>query len=419
MLPPTPQDTVRMTCRLLLMCALLAATSPCSVGGVSSGPLSASFGADGAVSVAIAGHGTATALPPAAFIRGRMHALGNGTMSCAAPTQRDGGNDAFGAYASVTLNCTAGVHQTPIRYSVKAYAGAVGGQSPMPPGDGLLLFDVALPRGAAGLQMRPVDTSDWSPPQFAPFPAFDASSGPLADAVAMCFGSQRPHMFARPGVSALDARCTTLAGGMTVLGWPDAGSGTTVAGAVVTAANEFHLNFNRLSSQAAGWHARADRPAAGEGSWGVSSGGTAAGPSSRPVWSHGLSGEISSVPKGFVGRTMLYYSGAGINAAVDGWGTTLRVAYNSTKQDAEDVFLQTVSLWSDNVRRLPLVCLTRPTANSAAATLPHPWAGWLSPSRGPPAMARPGTPRKPRRRLRMACSTPLTGPWWASRPSAA
>lgn len=45
---------------------------------------------------------------------------------------------------------------------------------------------------------------------------------------------------------------------------------------------------------------------------------------------------------------MMYYSGQGITPAVDGWGTTLRQVHKTTKQDAEDLFLQTVSYWTDN-----------------------------------------------------------------------
>ena len=33
---------------------------------------------------------------------------------------------------------------------------------------------------------------------------------------------------------------------------------------------------------------------------------------------------------------------------MDGWGVTLRRAHNTTKRDAEDLFLQTLSLWTDN-----------------------------------------------------------------------
>jgi hypothetical protein len=44
----------------------------------------------------------------------------------------------------------------------------------------------------------------------------------------------------------------------------------------------------------------------------------------------------------------VYYSGNGINAAFDGWGTRLRQKHNTTKQEDEDVFLQTLSLWTDN-----------------------------------------------------------------------
>jgi len=64
--------------------------------------------------------------------------------------------------------------------------------------------------------------------------------------------------------------------------------------------------------------------------------------------SYGVSGELHSVPAGFTQQSMLYYSRSGLNAAVDGWGTTLRTAYQTTKQEDADVFLQTLTIWTDN-----------------------------------------------------------------------
>ena len=42
------------------------------------------------------------------------------------------------------------------------------------------------------------------------------------------------------------------------------------------------------------------------------------------------------------------YSTEGINAAVDVFGSTLRSGYNTSKADSEDVFLQTMTMWTDN-----------------------------------------------------------------------
>lgn len=311
---------------------------------VASGPLVVTVNADLSILVTLAGHGTATARPPSLFLDGAPQICDNTTGGglsciCAAASTAVRGHDAFGSFVALGINCTAGIARTRVDYSIKAYdSGGNASGSRWPMTDGMLLFDVAMPDGATGLQMRRLDLNDISPPQFAPFPAFDATSPPLKEAVTMCYGSQRPHMFVNKGIAALDPRCTTLSGGMTVLAWPDEGSPSSVAGAVVTAANEFHLNFNRLSpilkkSAVAGENCSLNDM-----------------PTPRSLtWTHGLSGEISEVPAGFVGRTMLYYSGAGINPAVDGWGTTLRNAYAARKRDAEDIFLQAVSMWTDNV----------------------------------------------------------------------
>lgn len=42
------------------------------------------------------------------------------------------------------------------------------------------------------------------------------------------------------------ANCAALDGGMVLLGWPNASSPTTINGLVMTAANEFQLNFPRV-----------------------------------------------------------------------------------------------------------------------------------------------------------------------------
>ena len=61
-------------------------------------------------------------------------------------------------------------------------------------------------------------------------------------------------------------------------------------------------------------------------------------------WSFGVSGEVESVPSGFRQRSVIVYSTNGINAAVDVFGATLRAGYNTSKADAEDVFLQTMTV---------------------------------------------------------------------------
>jgi hypothetical protein len=240
------------------------------------------------------------------------------------------GGDRFGAYEAISINCTCIASATAIDYTVKAY-GDVGSDGAAKAGseDSLVIFEVSMPGGATGLRMRPVTTTDRSPPQFAPFPAFDLDASPaLSSALAGCYGEERPHLGISNGVAGMSSQCTTLSGGMTVLGWADSQSPTSLAGAVVTAANEFHLSYNRLATAAADGYGSAS--------------------TAGKIWSHGLSGEITSVPKGFAGQTMIYFSPNGLNAAVDGWGVTLRRAYKTTKRDVEDPFLQTLSVWTDN-----------------------------------------------------------------------
>ena len=331
----------------LFLTVVASATDP----GVTSGPLRVRVNAETLeLTLTFAEHGTAVAFSPAVHLDGALHAYSAGGGGGAAPLGMqcrlspggvEHGADGFGKFTSLSINCTAGTSNTPVDYAIKAYYEEDRPGS-LPRGDGLVIFDVALPRGGTGLRMREfvAGSSDRSPPQFAPFPAFDLDSSPaLRSPVALCYGSERPHMLASKGVAEMSSQCTTLSGGMTALGWTSEHSATSIAGAVITAANEFHLSLNRLIAArpgGAGSHSESDAA------------GNAAGEGSGKVWSHGLSGEIDEVPAGFVGRTMLYYSGDGLNAAVDGWGTTLRQAYATEKQDNEDLFLQTVTLWTDN-----------------------------------------------------------------------
>jgi hypothetical protein len=105
----------------------------------------------------------------------------------------------------------------------------------------MVLFDVTFPDGAKGLQMREIQVENRSPPQFAPYPAFklDQAISPALgkdalgkDALAMCYGSERPHLLAFNGVSSFPGQCNTLSGGMAVTAWPTESSPTGVAGAV-------------------------------------------------------------------------------------------------------------------------------------------------------------------------------------------
>ena len=144
------------------------------------------------------------------------------------------------------------------------------------------------------------------------------------------------------GIAGFPGQCNTLSGGMAVTGWTSDSSPTGMAGAVWTAANQFHLNFHQVITNTINTADGAD------GADGAAASARGKGRGDSHAWVHGVSGEVTSVPAGWEQRTMMYYSGQGMNAAVDGWGTTLRQAHNTTKKDAEDPFLQTVSYWTDN-----------------------------------------------------------------------
>lgn len=95
--------------------------------------------------------------------------------------------------------------------------------------------------------------------------------------------------------------------------------------------------------------------------------------SSNMALSVGLTSEVASVPSSFRQQALFYFSPQGINAAYEGWGATLRRAYNTTKKLDEDIFLTALSLWTDN----------------GAATLGVAWRN-QAPHPQPPAWSGPG-----------------------------
>lgn len=110
----------------------------------------------------------AVALPPAVFVEGKMRELNGGGLLCNAGGAIVHGTDVYGQYDALNLNCTVdGKTKTLVNYSVKKY--------PVPgyERDVLVIFDVSFPNGAQGTQMRAVQVESRSPPQFAPFPAFN------------------------------------------------------------------------------------------------------------------------------------------------------------------------------------------------------------------------------------------------------
>ena len=66
------------------------------------------------------------------------------------------------------------------------------------------------------------------------------------------------------------------------------------------------------------------------------------------VWEAGVTSELTSLPRGFEHRTMLF-TGRGITATLDGWGQLVRKLQGTDRSLAErDLNLQYLSYWTDN-----------------------------------------------------------------------
>jgi hypothetical protein len=63
------------------------------------------------------------------------------------------------------------------------------------------------------------------------------------------------------------------------------------------------------------------------------------------AWLHGVSGEITSLPAGFVHSTMLSL-GKGVTAGLQRWGAKMQKASQTTR--STDVALTHLSYWTDN-----------------------------------------------------------------------
>lgn len=63
-------------------------------------------------------------------------------------------------------------------------------------------------------------------------------------------------------------------------------------------------------------------------------------------WSHGISGEVQSIPSGFTHRTILTL-GNGITGGLQQWGNTLRKAQQPPSK-RPDILLSHLSYWTDN-----------------------------------------------------------------------
>eukprot|EP00035_Acanthoeca_spectabilis_P033311 m.22938 g.22938 ORF g.22938 m.22938 type:complete len:1111 (+) comp5887_c0_seq1:65-3397(+) len=452
---------------------------------LSSGPMTVTLPSTSPIfTLSLAKVGNLSSLPPTVTVTptgaGAAVTCPLADLGCApTPATPTAGSDEFGHFQSVSWACSC--HSIPLVYTVRAYSEGVRGSGTVTPRTGVLMFQVSLPNGA-NVGAVALNSAGLSPAQFAPFPsiALDPSQGPTASGLVLCHGSDKNHLFDYSAglarfATVKSSPCNTLSSGPTYLSWPVAGGATGQSGLVASAADSFHLNFNRAGAFTAPpsgpvdgllflnddrgdavfcggplcrkvqtdskYHIIADEgslpsdasndtvplyfawsnqnqdnwvttssasPGPGYTNSGnpdgflwkaqdakgarravtqyVSSTGThhvltgspagkawvlahnyTAGsvlgyadppppptpspptpPGVNTAWTFGVSGEVASVPAGFTQTSVIVYSLDGLTAAVDSFGTTLRAGYNTTKKDDEDVFLATLSLWTDN-----------------------------------------------------------------------
>jgi hypothetical protein len=105
--------TRRRATMLLFLFAVAAPSSQSSSPIVASGPVTVLLNSDHSLIVSFGQKRTATALPPAVFANGRLNRLGDG-LTCLIDSSQ-GGEDAFGVYSALSINCTCAGHQHPFR----------------------------------------------------------------------------------------------------------------------------------------------------------------------------------------------------------------------------------------------------------------------------------------------------------------
>eukprot|EP00040_Diaphanoeca_grandis_P008597 m.45775 g.45775 ORF g.45775 m.45775 type:complete len:1168 (-) comp20058_c0_seq1:7-3510(-) len=66
------------------------------------------------------------------------------------------------------------------------------------------------------------------------------------------------------------------------------------------------------------------------------------------VWGFGVSGQVGTLPAGFVQDTLVVHANTGPTAAWDEWGASIRKRWDTTKKADEDVFLTSLTIWTDN-----------------------------------------------------------------------
>eukprot|EP00047_Mylnosiga_fluctuans_P019241 m.80440 g.80440 ORF g.80440 m.80440 type:complete len:1055 (+) comp8042_c0_seq1:56-3220(+) len=403
------------------------------------------------------------AAAPSVYFDHSWHTL-DGDLRIASLTASNG-TDEFGTYTALALACTAGPEQKSVVFSFRAYQ--VGASAP-DRSDGVIVFEIAIPDGATGTQIVPpppslAGSSQRTPPQIAPFPAFSIDVPGLSGAGYACFHPDKDHLSVGKDVGNL-GDCATLSAGPTILYWPKSTvlsgeSSTELAAALFSFADNFKVSLQRISEPdvpatlyynhnrddyvfctntlcvdtqvASGYGALSHEgfaPSTGESGatvplyfwwsptkqtnyvttnttppdpsytsgpnpdgfifsspsssriavelWAnpttghttaVASAAAKALLSSRGFssvqtlgyiegahsdvqsqWVFGVSGELTSVPTGFRARSMVRVSLDGINDVVDGWGASMRHAYNTTKLADEDIFLAALSVFTDN-----------------------------------------------------------------------
>jgi len=127
---------------------------------------------------------------------------------------------------------------------------------------GVIVFEVSVTDGATVAAVA-LNANGLSPPQFAPFPSFaiggthgNGTDGGdlLSSGAAMCHGSDKNHLysFGPGGLASATQPCFTLASGPVYLSWPSSESPTGQSALVASAADSFHLNYNRVGDAGQG-----------------------------------------------------------------------------------------------------------------------------------------------------------------------
>eukprot|EP00038_Savillea_parva_P030019 m.74990 g.74990 ORF g.74990 m.74990 type:complete len:1118 (+) comp8955_c0_seq1:34-3387(+) len=187
-------------------------------------------------------------------------------LACTPQSPPTSGQDMFGAFNAVGFNCTCGGVQ--LVYTIRAYS--PGQDTPaVTARTGVVVFELAIPNGTS-VNAAPLNIQSLTPAQFAPFPSFAVPSSalthpathsvpvgesdgpdPLTFGGMLCHGSDKNHLFdfscgMASAVHKAAPPCGTISSGPTYLTWPSNGSRTGQVGLLASAADSFHLNYNRM-----------------------------------------------------------------------------------------------------------------------------------------------------------------------------